>query len=133
MKPASTLHSVAALGLLLSAAVHAAGDATPEPGVWRGPWYLGMTSGVAELRLEEDSGTLALTNNENFGEGEARISGVERLPGMLRFRATGEDGKALVCQIPVTPDGGKARGFCRYGGFNLRFELTLAASSGGNR
>jgi hypothetical protein len=122
---------VAALvAALIAVAMPAAADeAVPEPGLWRGPWYLGMTSGVAELRLAADGGTLMLTNNENFGAEPVRISGLERVPGQLRFRAPGADGKTLECQIPVTSDGTRARGFCRYAGFNLRFEFSRIGSS----
>jgi hypothetical protein len=106
-----------------------ADEAVPETGLWRGPWYLGMTSGVAELKLTADGGALMLTNNENFGAEAVRISDLERIPGQLRFRASGADGKTLACQIPVFSDGTKARGFCRYGGFNLRFEFSRIGSS----
>lgn len=108
-------------------------QATAQPGSWRGPWYLGMTSGVAVLELTDDGGTLTLTNNEKFGEEPVRITDLERLPGSLQFRALGADGKPLECRIPVTVEGSRALGFCRYGGFNLRFEFSRSRSgTGGN-
>ncbi len=120
---------VLAAALFAAFSPASADEAMPEPGLWRGPWYLGMTSGVAELKLAADGGTLMLTNNENFGAQAVRISDLERIPGQLRFRAPGADGKTLACQIPVSSDGTKARGFCRYGGFNLRFEFSRIGSS----
>lgn len=118
------------LAMLFGSVTRAASEeAIPEPGLWRGPWYLGMTSGVAELRLAAEGGSLMLTNNENFGAEAVRITDLERVPGQLRFRAPGADGKTLACQIPVSSDGTKARGFCRYAGFNLRFEFSRIGSS----
>ena len=38
-------------------------------GSWKGPWYIGMTSGLAAMEIAADgSGTIAFTNLENFGD-----------------------------------------------------------------
>ena len=45
-------------------------------GIWRGPWYLGMSSGTAALVLAGDplsGGTLQLVNNDNFGDQALRL------------------------------------------------------------
>jgi hypothetical protein len=101
----------------------AAQQSATEAILWHGPWYLGMTSGVADLSITGNVGTLTLTNNESFGAEPVAVSDLERDYARLHFRALGADGKTLSCQIPVSADGAKARGFCRYAGFNLRFEL----------
>jgi len=112
------------LAALCVPAQAAAQQSATEAVLWHGPWYLGMTSGVADLSVTGNVGTLTLTNNENFGAEAVAVSDLERDNAQLRFRALGADGKTLSCQIPVSADGAKARGFCRYAGFNLRFELS---------
>ncbi len=96
-------------------------------GVWRGPWYLGMTSGTAELILPvegKEGGTLSMTNNENFGSKALPVTDLEAESGRLRFRVKGEDGKMLAADIPVEGEQPSAlKGFARYGGFKLRFEF----------
>ena len=100
-----------------------ADEAASQVALWHGPWYLGMTSGIADLKLGGDGGTLTLTNNEHFGGDPVAVRDLELQAGQLSFRALGADGKLLTCQMPVSSDGARARGFCRYAGFNVRFEL----------
>lgn len=121
----SLLAVLVALGLPVQSPAQ---ESAPEAALWHGPWYLGMTSGIADLNLTAGGGTLTLTNNENFGAEPVVVSDLERGGGQLRFRALGADGKMLSCQIPVSSDAARARGFCRYGGFNLRFELTRVSA-----
>ncbi len=102
-------------------------SSSPLGGVWRGPWYLGMTSGTAELVLPvegKEGGMLSMTNNENFGTKALPVTDLEADGGRLRFRVKGEDGKMLTADIPVEGAQPSAlKGFARYGGFKLRFEF----------
>lgn len=104
-----------------------AADQASVVGTWAGPWYLGMTSGVAHLELTGEGaleGTLQMTNNEKFGEEAAKLTQAVADGTTLRFKVTGADGKALVAELPVSADGTRMKGFARYGGYNMRFELT---------
>lgn len=103
-----------------------AGEAGAIRGVWTGPWYLGMTSGVARLTVSGDGrldGTLKMSNNERFGEEAVGLAGVAFVDGRLSFRAIGADGKPLIAQLPLAADGAALKGFAKYGGYNIRFEF----------
>jgi hypothetical protein len=96
-------------------------------GAWTGPWYLGMTSGVARLTLTGEGaleGTLQMTNQERFGAEAGRLLQAAFDGGTLRFRVVGADGQALVADLPLSGDGTSLKGFAKYGGYNLRFELS---------
>jgi len=115
------------LGALLAPSARAAGDAAVVRGTWAGPWYLGMTSGIARLVLSGEGaleGSLQMTNNERFGEETVRLTEAAFDGANLRFKVTGADGKALVAELPVTGDGARMKGFGKYGGYNVRFELS---------
>lgn len=115
------------LGALLVPPISAVADQPAVAGTWAGPWYLGMTSGVAHLTLAGEGtleGTLQMTNNEKFGEEAAKLTQAAADGTTLRFKVTGADGKALVAELPVSADGTRMKGFARYGGYNMRFELT---------
>ncbi len=102
------------------------GDAGAVRGDWTGPWYLGMTSGIARLTVSGDSklqGTLQMTNNERFGADAVAVEDVIFRDGQLSFRAIGADGKALVGQLPLSANGTVLKGFAKYGGYNIRFEF----------
>ncbi len=123
---AKSIWGKAAAGLVilwLSFGVHA----HDLSGVWKGPWYLGMSSGVAILRLDGGQGTLHMTNNENFGADPVPLRDVSFESGMLRFRAKGSDGSAMTAVLPVREDGA-IRGPVTYGGYKLRLELSLLKS-----
>jgi hypothetical protein len=100
-------------------------------GTWRGPWYLGMSSGAATLVIGVDTtdGTLQFTNNDAFGEAVVALRDVRFDGGVLRFAATGADGKRLVCELPVDLDRGRLKGFVTYGGYKLRIELARVAGA----
>jgi len=109
--------------LALSVGVHA----EELSGVWKGPWYLGMSSGVAVLRLGGDEGSLQMTNNENFGAEPVPLKDVSYEADVLRFRAKGSDGSVMVAGLPVRGDGA-IRGSVTYGGYKLRLELSKVKS-----
>lgn len=119
--------TLATLGLGVFLTLPAASNAEPVAGTWAGPWYLGMTSGVARLTLAGEGvleGTLQMTNNEKFGEEAVTLSQAAADGTTLRFKVMGADGKVLAAELPVSADGSRMKGFAKYGGYNMRFELT---------
>jgi len=117
---------IAASGLALLA-VSVGAHAEDLAGVWKGPWYLGMSSGVAVLRLGDGQANLQMTNNEYFGVEPANLKDVSYEARMLRFRAKGNDGSAMVAALPVREDGA-IRGAVTFGGYKLRLELSRLKS-----
>lgn len=130
MTPGRIVIALTASWLSLAAPLPAAaeGDAAPDiRGTWTGPWYLGMTSGVATLVLEGEpalKGTLQLTNNERFGVAPRPLSEARFEEGQLRFKVTGDDGQRMTAQLPVTGEGARLKGLAKYSGYNIKFELT---------
>lgn len=112
----------AALGLAIMA-VSVGAHAEDLAGVWKGPWYLGMSSGVAVLRLGEGESSLQMTNNEKFGLDPMKLKDVSYETGVLRFRVKGSDGDSMTAALPVREDG-VIRGSATYGGYKLRLELS---------
>ncbi len=116
--------------LMLGAPLPAAAEgdaATDVRGTWTGPWYLGMTSGVATLTLRGEGvleGSLQLTNSERFGTAVRPLSEAQFEGGQLRFKVTGEDGQRMTAQLPVTGEGTRMKGLAKYSGYNIKFELT---------
>ncbi len=126
MSNASSGWRMAAMGLMIlahSVGAHAEGLA----GTWKGPWYLGMSSGVAVLRMGDGDATLQMTNNETFGADPVTLRDVSYEANVLRFRAKGADGSVMVGAIPVREDGA-IRGAVTYGGYKLRLELSRLKS-----
>lgn len=118
---------LATLGLGALLAAPAVANAEPVAGTWAGPWYLGMTSGVARLTLAGEGaleGTLQMTNNEKFGDEVVPLVQAAADGTTLRFKVMGADGKVLAAELPLSADGSRMKGFARYGGYNMRFELT---------
>jgi hypothetical protein len=111
-----------------SGAALAAGEdgARAVLGTWRGPWYLGMSSGTATLVLAGDAtleGSLQLTNSEGFGDAPVPLRDVAIVDGKLRFVAIGADGQRMVADVPVDLDKGRLKGFVTWGGYKVRLEL----------
>jgi hypothetical protein len=104
-----------------------AGQAASMPalaGTWKGPWYIGMSSGIATLNVAADgTATLALTNMEEFGAGPAALSKQSFDGQSLKFDAEGANGTALTATLKSENDGRKLRGNGKYGGFGARLEL----------
>lgn len=114
-------------GALLRPLVSAGADAAVVRGTWAGPWYLGMTSGIARLTLTGEGaleGSIQMTNNERFGEESMKLTEAAFDGTNLRFKVTGADGKSLVAELPLSADGARMKGFGKYGGYNVRFELS---------
>jgi hypothetical protein len=107
---------------LAAAPVHA--DPAALAGSWKGPWYIGMSSGMATMELAADgSGTLALTNMEEFGDQPVAISKQSFDGQVLRFSAVGPNGGALTVALQAENEGRKLRGNGKYRGFGARLEL----------
>jgi len=111
--------TLAALALCLD--VHA--DEPSLVGTWKGPWYLGMSSGPAELVVTGDGGTLLLTNHETFGSAPVPLSEVSDKEGLLSFRARGADGRWLEARLPLDASRQTLKGAASHAGYKLRLEL----------
>jgi len=96
-------------------------------GTWEGPWYRGMSSGVAKLRIAGEAGTLQLTNAETFGAeprplAKLAVSGTE-----VSLRADGSGGAPLTVDLKLNEAGDKMKGMGKYEGFGVRLELQRSA------
>lgn len=122
-------HSLALVfaGVLTLAARAGAQEGVPA-GKWQGPWYLGMTSGHAELTLSQGdaSGTLLMTNHETFGDSPVALREVVVEEGKLRFRAKAADGQLVEAILPIVGGSDKLKGPMRYGGYKYLLDLVRA-------
>jgi hypothetical protein len=111
--------------LLLGCAVAQAADApTAEiQGVWRGPWYRGMTSGIMTLEISSAGNTVTFSNLDNFGEATVALRNAALDEKGLSFRAVGSSPQELEATLTLSKDGAKLRGFGKYEGFKLRMEI----------
>jgi hypothetical protein len=99
-------------------------------GVWRGAWYLGMSSGSAELVLRVDSGSpvgsLQLVNNESFGSAPGVVKSAKYLEGAVTLSASGEGGQLLEARLLVDKGKESMKGPALVAGYKLRIELRKA-------
>ena len=96
-------------------------------GTWRGPWYIGMSSGLAKMEIAADgSGTIAFTNLENFGEEPVALTKTSFDGNTFRFAASGSGGVAFSAGLQAGVGGNQLRGNGKYGGFGARLELQRA-------
>jgi len=126
-KRRTVLIALALAALVGSTTASAADPVDGLQGTWRGPWYLGMTSGTAALVLSGDplsGGTLQLVNHEKFGDQPLPLEDLAYDGLQLRFRVRGADGRLLVADWPATPTARTLKAFVSYGGYKLRLELT---------
>lgn len=113
----------ALLGLVVAGCAVAEEAADVFTGTWEGPWYRGMTSGRALLKLTATGGTLQMTNLDNFGEDTKDVQRATGEVKGLRLTTLGANGMALAATLNVAADGAQLRGLGKYDGFPLRFEL----------
>lgn len=93
-------------------------------GTWTGPWYIGMTSGLARMEIAADgSGKIAFTNLENFGEEPVALAKTSFDGKTFRFAASGTGGAAFSAGMQFAAGGKQMRGNGKYGGFGARLEL----------
>ena len=113
--------------MLASATPLSAADLAGLAGTWKGPWYIGMSSGMATLEVAADgAATLVLTNMDEFGGAPAPLSKESWDGKTLRFNAAGANGTPLVIAMQSENDGRKLRGNGKYAGFGARLELQKA-------
>jgi hypothetical protein len=106
--------------LLAGAAPVRAQDA--GAGVWEGPWYRGMTSGKVKIDLKVKPGTIQFTNLDKFGTAPRPVDGTLE-SGTLKLKTEGESGGTLTASLKVNEAGTEAKGFGKFDGFPLRFEV----------
>ena len=96
-------------------------------GTWKGPWYIGMTSGLAAMEIEADgSGTIAFTNLENFGDEPVALAKISFDGSTFRFAASGAGGVEISFATQLGSGAKQLRGNGKYGGFGARLELRRA-------
>jgi hypothetical protein len=113
--------AVTAVTLYAAAAV---ADAGALHGSWKGPWYIGMSSGTVTMELAEDgSGTIALTNLDEFGSRPIPLAKQSFDGTSFSFSAVGANGAALVMTLRLGQSGKQLRGNGKHAGFGARMEL----------
>ena len=117
--------------IVLAAHTWAGGAAADQlaslQGTWKGPWYIGMTSGLATMEIAADgSGTIAFTNLENFGEEPVALTKTSFDGKTFRFAASGTGGVEFAVGTQLGSGGKQLRGNGKYGGFGARLELRRA-------
>ncbi len=108
-----------------------AGAATPDTGdlhgSWKGPWYIGMSSGIVAMDIAEDgSGTIALTNLDEFGSQPIPLAKLSFDGKSLAFSAIGANGAVLTMNLRLDDAGKQLRGNGKHAGFGARMELQRA-------
>ena len=117
---------IAAPAAFLAVEAAAQGSKTID-GTWEGPWYRGMSSGVAKLQVAGEGGTLQLTNSETFGEEPRPLVKLERSGDQVSLRADGSSGAPLTVELKLNGAGDKMKGMGKYEGFGVRLELRRTA------
>jgi hypothetical protein len=102
----------------------AAADAGALHGSWKGPWYIGMSSGTVAMELAEDgSGTIALTNLDEFGSRPIPLVKQSFDGTLFSFSAVGANGASLAMTLRLGESGKQLRGNGKHAGFGARMEL----------
>lgn len=113
-----------AMTLAIFFAGAAIADAGALRGSWKGPWYIGMSSGIVEMDIAEDgSGKITLTNLDEFGSQPVPLSKLSFDGKLLSFSTTGANGAVLSMNLQLGADGKQLRGNGKHGGFGARMEL----------
>jgi hypothetical protein len=118
---------VAAIALAIIFAGTAVADTGALHGSWKGPWYIGMSSGVVAMDINEDgSGKIALTNLDEFGSEPVPLAKQSFDGKVFTFSAIGANGAALVMSLQLGQGGRQLRGNGKHAGFGARMELQHA-------
>ena len=105
----------------------AAADTGALHGSWKGPWYIGMSSGLVAMDIADDgSGKISLTNLDEFGSQPVALAKQSFDGKAFSFSATGANGAALIMTLQLGKDGRQLRGNGKHGGFGARMELQRA-------
>ena len=115
---------LAAMTLAIIFAGTAVADTSALHGSWKGPWYIGMSSGVVAMEIAEDgSGKIALTNLEEFGSQPVPLAKQSFDGKVFTFSATGANGAVLTMSLRLGEGGRQLRGNGKHAGFGARMEL----------
>lgn len=118
---------LAAITMVLCLAEAALADTSALHGTWKGPWYIGMSSGIVAMEIAVDgSGNIALTNLDEFGSQPVPLSKQSFDGKALTFSATGANGAALTMSLRLGEGGRQLRGNGKHAGFGARMELQRA-------
>ena len=102
-------------------------DSAALRGSWKGPWYIGMSSGIAEMEIAADgSGNVTLTNLDEFGEKPVPLTKQSFDGKVFSFTAIGASGAALNMNLKLGDNGRQLRGNGKHAGFGARMELQRA-------
>lgn len=116
--------AIAAAWLFASVAL---ADTNALHGTWKGPWYIGMSSGIATVAIAEDgSGTIALTNLDEFGSAPAPLAKQSFDGRSFSFSSTSATGAVLTMNLQMGNEGKLLRGNGKHNGFGARMELQRA-------
>jgi hypothetical protein len=114
-----------AMAIFFAGAAHA--DSGALRGSWKGPWYIGMSSGLVSLDIAEDgSGKIALTNLDEFGSQPVPLAKQSFDGKSFSFSATGANGAVLTMNLQLGEGGKQLRGNGKHAGFGARMELQRA-------
>jgi hypothetical protein len=102
----------------------AVADTGALQGSWKGPWYIGMSSGMVVMDIAGDgSGQIALTNLDEFGAAPVPLAKQSFDGKLLTFSATGANGAVLSMNLQLGEGGKQLRGNGKHAGFGARMEL----------
>jgi hypothetical protein len=117
----------AAMTMAIFFAGAAIADTSALRGSWKGPWYIGMSSGLVAMDIAEDgAGKITLTNLDEFGSQPVALAKQSFDGRAFTFSATGANGAALIMTLQLGKDGKQLRGNGKHGGFGARMELQRA-------
>lgn len=119
---------LAAVSSVLAIRIAIAQEGQALDGTWVGPWYRGMSSGVATLRIDGAGGTLQLTNAETFGEEPRPLVKLVVKGDEISLRADGNGGAPLTVELKANAAGDQIKGMGKYEGFGVRMELRRTGS-----
>jgi len=118
---------LAAMTMAIFFAGAAIADTSALRGSWKGPWYIGMSSGLVAMDIAEDgAGKITLTNLDEFGSQPVALAKQSFDGRAFTFSATGANGAALIMTLQLGKDGKQLRGNGKHGGFGARMELQRA-------
>ena len=115
---------LAAMAMAIFFAGAAIADSSALHGSWKGPWYIGMSSGMVAMDIAEDGpGKIALTNLDEFGSQPVLLAKQSFDGKRFTFSATGVNGTVLVMNLQLGEGGRQLRGNGKHAGFGARMEL----------
>jgi hypothetical protein len=93
-------------------------------GDWEGSWYLGNSSGAAQLSIRPNGqGSLRLTNLDKFGDKEVPLENLKLIGNRINFSVTGKGGDEFSSFAFLIGDG-RLKGEAVYGGDDIKYRLS---------